>query len=194
MIRLAMIRHGHTAWNRAGRIQGRTDIALDETATADLGKLCLPPEWAQADVVSSPLQRAKRTAELISGREPQIIDALIEMDWGDWEGQQGQVLRADAGSGFRDIEEWGWDFCPPQGESPKDVWERLKPWLASLQQDTVAVCHIGTMRIILARAFGWEFKGAAPFQVKRNRLFVVEIEGDTLRSTGDPVRLIGRNT
>ena len=36
MIRLALLRHGHTPWNREGRIQGRTDIALDSEAAEQL--------------------------------------------------------------------------------------------------------------------------------------------------------------
>ena len=42
MTRLALLRHGHTAWNRAGRIQGRSDIALDADARKSLADLCLP--------------------------------------------------------------------------------------------------------------------------------------------------------
>ena len=36
MTRLALVRHGHTEWNRAGRIQGRSDIPLDTDARAEL--------------------------------------------------------------------------------------------------------------------------------------------------------------
>ena len=42
MIRLALLRHGHTAWNRAGRIQGRSDIPLDAQAREDLSGYALP--------------------------------------------------------------------------------------------------------------------------------------------------------
>ncbi|MEY8840866.1 histidine phosphatase family protein, partial [Cribrihabitans sp. XS_ASV171] len=91
---------------------------------------------------------------------------------------------------YRHIEDWSWDFRPPGGETPREVWERLRPWLEGLRGDTVAVCHIGIMRVILARAFGWAFEGPAPFKVKRNRLFVVELEG--MRPWAEPVRLAHR--
>ena len=113
MIRLALLRHGHTAWNRAGRIQGRSDIALDDTARTELAAQTLPEAWQEADLWSSPLQRANETARLVTGRAPRTSPALIEMNWGDWEGQHGTRLRADPGSGFRDIEHWGWDYRPP---------------------------------------------------------------------------------
>lgn len=194
MIRLALIRHGHTTWNRAGRIQGRTDIPLDQDAAQHLATLALPAPWDTAALVSSPLRRAVDTAELISGKTPVSLPALIEMDWGAWEGKKGLDLLASPGSGYRHIEDWGWTYRPPGGESPAEVRARLQPWLASLRTDTVAVCHIGIMRVLMAEATGWDFDGPAPFRIKRDRLFVLEITRDGLRVAGDPVRLKARAT
>ncbi|UWQ28176.1 histidine phosphatase family protein [Leisingera sp. M523] len=190
MIRLALLRHGHTAWNRAGRIQGRSDIPLDDQAREELRGYALPADWPQANLWSSPLMRAAETAELVAGRAPSTAHELTEMNWGDWEGLQGQDLKADPASGFRDIENWGWHYRPPGGETPAEVWTRIEPWLRSLTRDTVAVCHIGIMRMILARAHGWDFNGPAPFRIKRNRLFVVEISGAALMPWPEPVRLV----
>lgn len=192
MIRLALLRHGHTPWNRAGRIQGRSDIALDKEAAAVLSGLMLPADWQNADLWSSPLSRAFETAQLVAGRAPKTDPALIEMNWGDWEGLRNIDLHDDPACDFRPIETWGWAYTPPNGESLATLRDRLKPWIAARQQDTIAVCHIGVMRVILAMATGWEFKGPAPFQIKRNRLFVVEIEGDLLRFQPNPVRLVER--
>ncbi len=193
MIRLALIRHGHTAWNRLGKIQGRSDIPLDQDAADHLAQLALPEPWDKAALVSSPLLRALQTAELISGRNPVTDPALIEMDWGRWEGLRGVDLLADPTSGYKHIEEWGWSFRPPGGESPAEVRARLTPWMRSLTTDTVAVCHIGIMRVILAMASGWEFDGPPPFRVKRDRLFIVTVDGDTLQAAPDPVRLVARS-
>jgi probable phosphoglycerate mutase len=189
MIRLALLRHGHTAWNRAGQIQGRSDIPLDDTARAELAGFALPAPWDGAALWSSPLSRAVETAEVVAGRAPLTDPALTEMFWGDWEGKKGLELKADPASGFRDIEHWGWDYRPPGGETPAEVWARIKPWLATLQRDTVAVWHSGIMRMILAQAYHWDFDGPAPFRIKRNRLFVIEIEGETLTPWPEPVRL-----
>lgn len=190
MIRFAMLRHGHTEWNRAGQIQGRTDIPLDDEAREGLHAFRLPEGWRDVDLYSSPLKRAFETGQIVSGRDPHTVDALIEMDWGDWEGKKGVELKADPNSGFRDIEHWGWDYRPPQGESPADVWGRISEWLFSLERDSIAVCHIGIMRMVLARAHGWGFDGPAPFAVKRNRLFVVEVDGQSVRvADPDIVRL-----
>jgi probable phosphoglycerate mutase len=190
MIRLALLRHGHTAWNRAGRIQGRTDEPLDDAARAHLAALRLPPEWAGVDLVASPLSRAVETGQIVAGRAPRIQDALIEMHWGAWEGAQGVILKADPASGFRDIEQWGWDYCPPGGETPGALRDRLAPWVRGLQRDTVAVCHIGVMRVLMAMASGWDFQGPAPFQIKRDRLFILNVDGGMLRADPAPVRLL----
>jgi probable phosphoglycerate mutase len=189
MTRLALIRHGHTHWNRAGRIQGRTDIPLDDDARTELHGFKLPKKWAGVDLVSSPLLRAQQTAEIISGRTPTLNDDLIEMDWGDWEGLRGIDLKADPNSGFRDIESWGWDYRPPNGESPQDVWNRLEAWVMNLSTDTIAICHIGIMRMILAKAYGWDFTGPAPFKIKRNRLFVMDLNAGSIIPHDEPVRL-----
>ncbi len=190
MIRLALLRHGHTAWNRAGQIQGRSDIPLDAAARDELAGFTLPAPWDQAELWSSPLSRAVETAELVSDTIPKTDAALTEMFWGDWEGRKGLDLKAQPGSGFRDIEHWGWGYRPPGGESPAEVWSRIEPWLMRLKRDSVAVCHIGIMRMILARAHHWDFDGPAPFRIKRNRLFVVELDGAALTPWSDPVRLL----
>lgn len=189
MIRLALLRHGHTDWNRAGRIQGRSDIPLDDRARADLARFVLPPPWDMADLWSSPLDRAAETAHIVAGRSPRIAPELTEMDWGDWEGRRGVDLLAEPDSGFRHIEDWGWDWHPPNGESPGQVWDRLRPWLAGLERGSVAVCHIGIMRVLLARAHGWEFDRPAPFRVRRSRLYLLNVDGDRLTAEPDPVPL-----
>ncbi len=193
MIRLALLRHGHTSWNRAGRIQGRSDIPLDDDARAGLTAYRLPSPWEQAALWSSPLSRAAETARIVAGRDPQIAPELTEMNWGDWEGLRGVDLLAQPGSGFRHIEDWGWEYRAPGGESPAELDARLRPWLAQLCDDTIAVCHMGVMRVLLARAHGWNFDGPAPFRIKRNRLFVVTIDGDALHAEPEPVRLRPRS-
>jgi broad specificity phosphatase PhoE len=189
MIRLALLRHGHTAWNREGRIQGRTDIPLDDTARADLAQFRLPDDWQTAALWSSPLQRAMQTAELVTGRIPLTDPRLSEMNWGDWEGKHGKLLRADPDSGYRDMETWGWSFAPPSGEALSNLRARTVAWANALTSDTVAVCHIGVMRVLLAHATGYDFLGDAPFQVKRNRLFIIEISNQSWHHPADPIRL-----
>lgn len=192
MIQIALLRHGHTHWNRAGQIQGRSDIPLDDDARRELAQYRLPDDWQGAELWSSPLERAFETAEIVAGHSPKTAPALTEMFWGDWEGKRGVDLLEQPGSDYRHIEDWGWSYCPPNGESPQQVSDRLTPWLNALTRDTVAVCHIGIMRVLMARATGWNFDGPAPFRIKRNRLFVLQLSDGVLTADPDPVRLIRR--
>lgn len=189
MIRLALLRHGPTDWNRDGRLQGRTDRPLLPEAAEALAALRLPAPWDRADLVASPLDRARDTARALTGRDPGIVPELTEMHWGDWEGQRGAELAADPASGFRHIEAWGWDYRPPGGETPAEVRARLLPWLGRLTAPTLAVTHIGVMRVLLAAAHGWDFDGPAPFRIKRNRLFFIDITPSGLVPGPDPLRL-----
>ncbi len=187
-IRIALLRHGHTAWNRMHRLQGSTDIPLDDEARETLSGLRFPSPWDRADLWSSPLSRAKETAQLLS-RPPQVSAALTEMNWGDWEGLKGVDLKADPASGFIDLEHWGWDYRPPNGESPREVLARVEPWLNARTQDTVVVAHMGTLRAALALATGWDFHGPCPFVIKRNKLLVIEKTTDGWKMLPDPIRL-----
>lgn len=194
MVRLAIIRHGRTEWNRDGKIQGHRDIPLETEAIAELGNHRLPDEWEHAALVSSPLHRAIHSAELIANRSPLIEPALIEMDYGDWEGKRNVDLGADPDSGFRHLPDWGWDYQPPNGESPAQVRTRLMPWIEGLEQDTVAVCHIGVMRVLLAVAHDWPFKGTPPFSIKRNSLYCLEVTESLAAMDPLRVRLISKDS
>jgi len=194
MIRLALLRHGHTAWNRDGRLQGRTDMPLDDAARDQLRGMALPEPWGAATLWASPLSRASETAQLVAGRTPKLDDALIEMNWGNWEGKLRADLFADPDMDYRDIEDWGWHYTPPNGEPPDALRVRLTAWANGLQGQNVAVCHIGVMRVLMAIATGWNFDGPAPFQIKRNRLYIIDIQADRWTAQNDPVRLVERLT
>lgn len=191
-MRIALLRHGRTDWNAAGRLQGRTDIPLSDDERAHLASLALPPGWRDADILSSPLSRARETAEILAQGPVATDAALVEMTLGAWEGKRGADLLADPASGYRPVEEWGWDGRPPGGETPRDLLARVGPVLDGLSRDTVIVCHINIMRVLLATAHDWHFDGPMPFRIKRDRLYVLHRTGDGWRGEGEPVRLAGR--
>ncbi|WP_394157924.1 histidine phosphatase family protein [Bacillus altitudinis] len=90
MTAICLVRHGETDWNAAKRIQGRTDIHLNDTGKWQAEQTGLYLKDAHWDVViSSPLSRAKETAHLILQHvhAPLVImDDFIERDYGDAEG------------------------------------------------------------------------------------------------------------
>jgi len=191
-MKIGLLRHGRTDWNAAGRLQGRTDIPLSAAERVSLGALTLPPDWQGADVLSSPLARARETAELVTGRGVATDPALVELNLGDWEGKRGVDLLADPASGYRHVEEWGWDGRPPGGETPRELLARVTTVLARLTRDTLIVCHINIMRVLLAEAHDWHFDGPMPFRIKRNRFYVLSRDGTGWRAEGEPIRLVAR--
>jgi len=183
MTPLAVVRHGATAWNDAGRMQGRRDIALTDAARALFAARRAPPELDGFAWSASPLGRARDTAALLAPDAPLAIEpALIEMGWGDWEGETLEALRALHGDRFADFENRGLDFQPPGGESPRMVQARLQPWLARLGaagRSTVAVTHKGVIRALLGLATGWDFLGKPPVRLDWTavHLFAVDPAG-----------------
>ena len=165
MTLLAVIRHGPTAWNRERRLQGRRDIPLDAEGLVEVGCWKLPPAFSSFDWVASPLIRARRTAAVLAGGAVGLAPALIEMDWGEWEGRRLKDLRAELGPAMAANEARGLDLLPPGGESPRMVQRRLSPWLADVarrDRPTVAVAHRGVLRALYAAAAGWDMLGPPP--------------------------------
>jgi probable phosphoglycerate mutase len=160
LTRLLIIRHGKTDWNEAGLIQGHTDRTLSENGRRGLIGKTVPDGWDHAVCLSSPLMRAMETARLL-GLNPTPEPRLIEMNWGEWEGQSLGELRAKLGEDMAANEARGLDFRPPGGESPRDVQERLRPLLAELGRPTIAVTHRGVLRALYALATGWDMREKA---------------------------------
>ena len=158
---LLLIRHGATAWNENGRVQGRRDVALSPAGRAALATREVPEPWRGAQWFASPLVRALDSACLLGAERVHREPALIEMDWGQWEGHTLGALRAREGEAMRVNEARGLDFRPPGGESPREVRERLRAWLATLPVcggPLVAVSHKGVIRAALSMAAGWDMR------------------------------------
>jgi probable phosphoglycerate mutase len=147
-----LVRHGQTEFNRERRIQGHVDSPLTELGVRQakaVGRLLRdlirdPAGWR---IVSSPLGRARSTAEIIAsklGGLPVEFDArLQEMSWGAHDGR----LRADLEAEHPDtFGKSGWAFdAPTDGESYEAVASRVGDWLASLppepERKVIAVSH-----------------------------------------------------
>jgi probable phosphoglycerate mutase len=187
-----LVRHGATAWNASGRIQGRADIDLSPGGRAQVAGWRLPAAWADARVLSSPLRRARETAALLTGRTPVIDHRLIEMDWGRFEGRRLADLRAEAPDAMAANEARGLDFRPPGGESPREVCARLQALFAELAADpqpVVAVCHKGVIRAALVLATGWDMQSKPPVRLSRHLACVLACHRDGRIELGAPAPL-----
>jgi probable phosphoglycerate mutase len=195
MTRIALLRHFPTGWNQAHRLQGQVDIPLTDEARARLHTLAIPAPWDRARLITSPLERARETTEILArGRRFTLDPRLVELSWGDWEGKRGKDLLADPASGYVDVEHWGWHRRPPGGESPGDVWDRVRPALAEIAADpapALLIAHRALMRVILARAWDWNYDSPEPFRIKRARLYpLILLPDGTPTAPEDPDKLI----
>ena len=83
----ALMRHAPTDWNADGRLQGQTDTPLSAKGEADAASWRLPEPACGWKRLCSPLQRARRTAELLQPAAPVTVESrLREMSFGVWEG------------------------------------------------------------------------------------------------------------
>ena len=162
MTALLLLRHGPTDWNETKRVQGRGDVPLSESGRAEVMTWRVPAEFQGLGWVTSPLKRAVETAQLLGAGDPPRDQRLVEMDWGEWEGQHLDALRRELGDLMRAWEAKGLDFRAPGGESPRQVQARLLPFLAERAasgNDAVAVAHKGIIRAVYALATGWDMTG-----------------------------------
>jgi probable phosphoglycerate mutase len=96
---LLLLRHGETAWTRERRVIGRQPVPLSEAgrsqSRAAAGML---QSFAPRQVVTSPLARARETAEIVAAALAcplAVDDDLAELDFGRWEGRTYDELRTD---------------------------------------------------------------------------------------------------
>ena len=164
MIRLGLLRHGATAWNEERRIQGTTDLALSPAGRAQVARWRLPAEWLGRRWVTSPLARCRETAAILAASHGLAVVAaveprLAEMRHGAWEGRRLVDLRTELGPAMAANEARGLDYRAPGGESPRELQQRLRPWLgevAAAGEPVLAIAHKGVIRALYAAATGWD--------------------------------------
>jgi probable phosphoglycerate mutase len=165
---ILLVRHGATEWSENGRHTGRTDLPLTEKGRHQADRL--PPllatlsGGAEVVVFTSPLQRARETAQrAVPGAEAIVVDALAEVDYGQYEG----LTSADI-----DAIHPGWelfkDGCPG-GESLNQVVARSDAFIAKLERTAVGRCaivftHGHLSRVLVTRLVGLEPQAAAVLQ------------------------------
>jgi probable phosphoglycerate mutase len=126
-----LLRHGETEWSLTGRHTGLTDIGLTPAGEAEARRAAsLLAGRRPVLVLTSPLQRARRTAELVglAALGPVATDAdLVEWDYGKAEGRTRTEILAD-------FPGWSlWSDGAPGGESPSQVGARLDRVLAKVR-------------------------------------------------------------
>ena len=181
------IRHGETAWNAEGRLQGARDVPLNDLGrrqAAHAGQILADlfvregRDKSALSFVSSPLGRARSTMELVRGElklppaDYRLDDRLREIGYGEWEGSTLAEMQAADPEFFAKRQAEKWTMSPPGGESYVAVQARVQSWYGSLWEDTVAVAHGGTARALMV-ALGIETpQSAADLVIEQGAVYV----------------------
>lgn len=149
---LYVVRHGQTDWNVAGKVQGKTDIPLNENGLnqANVVKEMLK-DVSFTKVFSSPLSRAKRTAEIICDSKSSVLtdERISERCMGNFEGVDPHSLDLD----------FLWDYSKNTNvenvEPVKDLINRVHNFLDENKKsyedgDALLVTHGGVFPAVLA--------------------------------------------
>lgn len=168
-LRLLLVRHGETEWNRVARFQGGIDVPLNENGRKQAQQAAEFLKDVSIDfAVSSPMLRPKETAELILKNHPHIQlelqEKLKEINHGLWEGK----LESEIKQEYADLLHQ-WQIAPetvqmPEGENLQQVWDRaIACWEAMIEaagvSDTqlktgLVVAHDAINKVILCHVLG----------------------------------------
>jgi probable phosphoglycerate mutase len=162
-LRLLLLRHAETDWNRQRRYQGWTDTALSKEGRAQAeaaGRLLAGQPLA--GVWSSPLRRALDTAAAIAAPRQltvRVSPAFKEMRFGEWEGLTAAEVSARYPEQHRTWQDTPHLAVHPGGETLEDVRRRVLGGLQELREahDGQAVClvaHGVSARILILEALG----------------------------------------
>ena len=202
-MRLIIIRHGETEWNRLRRTQGTTDTALSVRGRRQAKRLGARLSGAGLRCVySSPLCRAKETAAAIALASPaarlELAPALVEIRFGAWEGLTFEEI---ATRYPQELELWNRApaQCVPPGDSETlpQVAARLRGFLSGLCErhrgETVAaVSHSIPCKLMVALGIGLPLDGIHSLRMDNASMTVLDFyeERAVLRHFNDTAHLL----
>jgi broad specificity phosphatase PhoE len=181
------IRHGETAWNAAGRLQGAQDTALNDLGRSQavqaghiLADLLARDGRNRSELpyVASPLLRARTTMELMRGAlelPPEHYatdDRLREIGYGKWEGfTLAEMEAADPVFFARRLAD-KWRVAPEGGETYEAVQRRMREWYGQVNTDIVVVAHGGTARALMVALAFETPESAADLPIAQGAVYV----------------------
>jgi broad specificity phosphatase PhoE len=151
-----LLRHGETEWNEAQRLQGQMDSPLTPRGLEQARRNAELLRSTIGDVsgftlVSSPLGRARRTAEIIGealSLTPSFDPRLVEIGLGEWDGLTFDQVNARAPGAWNRSNLDGSLFSAPGGETYDAIVERLSECLTELRPPTIVVSHGVAIRFL----------------------------------------------
>ncbi len=186
-VRLLLVRHGETEWNRQGRFQGQIDIPLNDNGRLQAQKAGeflkdVPVDFA----VSSSMSRPKETAEIILQQHSQIElgleDGLREISHGLWEGKFETEIEQEFPG---ELEKWRTipeTVQMPEGENLQQVCDRsVATWQSIVQvaldnqrQIGLIVAHDATNKTLLCHILGLSGKNFWNFRQGNGAVSVID--------------------
>lgn len=163
---VVLVRHGETEGESSIRLNGSTDVALNDTGREQMRAVgeSLAAEVFDS-VIVSPLSRSREGAEIVLGRrgpKPRIIEGFREIDFGDWEGLTFAEIEQRDPEGYARYRAEGLAFRFPGGESRAGFQARVAAAVPGAIPDptvrTLGVLHKGVIKIILAELLGLAFE------------------------------------
>jgi len=160
--RYFIIRHGETDWNKEFRYQGNSDIELNEDGALQARRVAVRlSRIMPARVLSSPLKRAARTAQIIAEHsefpvEIELAPELREISFGCWEGLTIPEIKKLDGETFARWRSAPFSCAPSGGEEIGEVRARVEALTARLVPEgkpgeaTFIVAHGGVLRALIA--------------------------------------------
>jgi broad specificity phosphatase PhoE len=144
-----LVRHGETEWTISKQHTGRTDVEL--TAAGEEEARALAPVLAGhefAAVYTSPMKRARRTAELAGFRDAVVDDELLEVDYGEYEGRTTDEIHEERPDWLL------WRDGTPGGESMAEAGRRadgVRKRIEAVDGDVLLFGHGHFTRVLGAR-------------------------------------------
>lgn len=184
MIKLILLRHGQTNWNKEGRYQGQIDTDLSPLGEEQASKLALALKSLKIDYfIASPLKRAYETAcKSAKYHNLEVIkdERLLEINHGTWEGKLSSEIDEDL---LR-----LWKSAPhlvkmPNGESLDDILARVKlaidEYLAKYDGKTIAVfAHDAVNKVLISYVLGLELSSFWNITQDNTCINVLELSKD----------------
>jgi broad specificity phosphatase PhoE len=186
-MKLYLIRHGQTAWNREQVFRGGTDIELDETGREQAGRLAERLKSSGVSrIYSGPLSRARQTAKAVAdacGREVVIDPGLDDMRFGQWEGLAHTEVAEKFPEAYSLWKSEPWRAVIPGGSSLDEVGRRAWAALHAIvsdagERETVAVVtHRVVLKLLALRMLGLGPEGFWRVKLSPCSLSVFEWDG-----------------
>jgi phosphoserine phosphatase len=187
-MRLIIVRHGESEWNRIGRYQGQADAPLSETGVSQAEALGARLSREQFDAIyTSPLQRAARTAEAIARYHPEVPffrdPAIMEIHHGDWQGLYSHEVVERYADGLEEWRQHPTRAQFPNGESFSNILKRVLDFkerlLAEHSDRTILVStHDVVVKILVSDALGMNMDRLNRIWVTNASISVIEYGDD----------------